>query len=108
MRFERPLSVLVFRIADLELVSPARRGELGRVLTLVFSRVVRDVDMICRYATDDAFAIILPETSAAEAEVLRARAEQEIRGFHFLPYPEEDRELEFALRVLPVHERRPA
>jgi hypothetical protein len=40
--------------------------------------------------------------------VLRARAEQEIRGFHFLPYPEEERELEFSLRVLPVHERRPA
>jgi GGDEF domain-containing protein len=108
VRFGRPLSVLVFRIADLELVSPASRGELGRVLTLVFSRIVRDVDMICRYATDDAFAIILPETSAAQAEVLRARAEQEIRGFHFLPYPEEDRELEFSLRVLPVHERRPA
>jgi GGDEF domain-containing protein len=106
VRFNRPLSVLVFRIVDLESVSPARRGELSRVLTLVFSRVVRNVDLICRYATDDAFAIILPETSATEAEVLRARAEREIRGFHFLPYPEDDRELEFSLRVLPVHERR--
>jgi GGDEF domain-containing protein len=103
VRFGHPLSVLVFRIVDLELVSPARRGELGRVLTLVFSRVVRDVDLICRYATDDAFAIILPETSAAEAEMLKTRAEHEIHGFHFLPYPDEDRELEFALRVLAVH-----
>jgi GGDEF domain-containing protein len=105
-RFNRPLSVLVFRIVDLESVTPARRVELSRVLTLVFSRVVRNVDLICRYATDDAFAIILPETSAAEAEILRARAEREIHGFHFLPYPEEERELEFALRVLPVHEPR--
>jgi PleD family two-component response regulator len=95
----------VFRIVDLESVSPARRGELGRVLALVFSRVVRNVDLICRYATDDAFAIILPETSAAEAEILRGRAEQEIRGFHFRPYPEDERVLEFSLRVLPVHER---
>jgi GGDEF domain-containing protein len=105
VRFDRPLSVLVFRIVDLESVSPARRGELGRVLTLVFSRVVRNVDLICRYATDDAFAIILPETSAAEAEILRGRAEQEIRAFHFRPYPEDERVLEFSLRVLPVHER---
>lgn len=105
VRFGRPLSVLVLRVTDLELVSPARRTELGRVLTLVFSRIVRDVDLICRYATDDAFAIILPETSATEAETLRLRAEAEIRAFHFLPYPDEARELELSLRVLPVHER---
>jgi len=104
-RFNRPLSVLVFRIADLETVTPPRRLELGRVLALVFSRVVRDVDLICRYATDDAFAIILPETSATEAETLRARAEAEIRGFHFLPYPAEERELDFSMRILAVHEQ---
>ena len=104
-RFNRPLSVLVFRITDLETVTPPRRLELGRVLALVFSRVVRDVDLICRYATDDAFAIILPETSATEAEKLRARAEAEIRGFHFLPYPAEERELEFSMRILAVHEQ---
>jgi GGDEF domain-containing protein len=106
VRFGHSLSVLVFRVIDLEIVRPERRQELGRVLTLVFSRVVRGVDLICRYATDDAFAIILPETSTAEAEMLRARAEHEIGGFHFLPYPDEARELEFSLRVLPVHERR--
>lgn len=106
VRFGHPLTVLVFRIADLELVGAARRLELGRVLTLVFSRIVRDVDLICRYATDDAFAIILCETSSTAAEKLRARAEEEIHGFHFLPYPDEARELEFSLRVLAVHESR--
>lgn len=103
-RYDRPLSVVVFRIHRLELVAPARRPELGRVLSLVFTRSLRDVDIVCRYATDDAFAVLLPETTAEGARVVAERIERETAAFRFAPYTDEERDLEFSVRVLPVRE----
>ena len=105
-RYGRPLCVIVFRIHGLELVALERRPELGRILGLVFSHSLRAVDLVCRYATDDSFAIILPETGGRKAEGVVARLSRELSGFHFLPYVEEARELEFNMRVLAVHEAR--
>lgn len=103
-RYGRPLSVVVFRVHDLELVRPERRNELGRVLRLVFSRTLREVDIVCRYATDDSFAIILPETPPQRAEAVAERLAREVRGFRFAPYADESRDLEFSVRVLAVRE----
>jgi GGDEF domain-containing protein len=97
---------LFFRIHQLQLVYAERRAELGRVLSLVFSRTLRDVDIVCRYATDDSFAIILPETAPSQAEAVVERLSREIQDFHFAPYVnEEERDLEFSARVLAVRER---
>lgn len=104
-RYGRPLSVVIFRIHQFQLVAAERRAELGRVLSIVFSRTLRDVDIVCRYATDDSFAIILPETPPPQAEALVERLSQEIRDFHFAPYVNEERDLEFSARVLAVRER---
>ncbi|MGH7317094.1 MAG: GGDEF domain-containing protein [Candidatus Rokuibacteriota bacterium] len=104
-RYGRPLAVVIFRIHRFGLVAPERRHELGRVLSLVFARSLRDVDIVCRYATDDSFAIILPETPPARAEVVVDRLSREIQNFHFTPYADETRDLEFSLRVLAVRER---
>ncbi|HYB70893.1 MAG TPA: GAF domain-containing protein [Candidatus Bathyarchaeia archaeon] len=104
-RYGRPLSVVVFRVHRLGLVAPDRRNDLGRVLSLVFSRTLRDVDIVCRYATDDSFAIILPETTPGQAETVVERLSREIRNFHFAPYADETEDLEFSVRVLAVRER---
>ena len=104
-RYGRPLAVVIFRIHRFGAVSAERRAELGRVLSLVFSRTLRDVDIVCRYATEDAFAIILPETAPARAEVVVDRLSNEIRNFHFAPYDDDERDLEFSVRVLAVRER---
>jgi polysaccharide biosynthesis protein PelD len=104
-RYGRPLAVVIFRIHRFGAVSADRRAELGRVLSLVFSRTLRDVDIVCRYATEDAFAIILPETAPARAEVVVDRLSNEIRNFHFAPYGDDERDLEFSVRVLAVRER---
>jgi GGDEF domain-containing protein len=104
-RYGRPLSVLVFRIHRYGAVDPARRAELGRVLSVVFSRTLRDVDIVCRYATEDSFAIILPETAPARAEIVLDRLSREIANFHFAPYTDEAQDLEFSARVLAVRER---
>lgn len=104
-RYRRPLAVVIFRIDRFGAVAPERRAELGRVLSLVFSRTLRDVDIVCRYATEDAFAIILPETEPARAEVVVDRLSTEIRNFHFAPYTDDERDLEFSARVLAVRER---
>jgi GGDEF domain-containing protein len=104
-RYGRPLAVVIFRIHRFEAVAPERRAELGRVLSLVFSRTLRDVDIVCRYATPDSFAIILPETPPARAEVVVDRLSREIGNFHFTPYGDESQDLEFSARVLAVRER---
>ncbi len=104
-RYGRPLAVVIFRVHRFAEVAPERRAELGRVLSLVFSRSLRDVDIVCRYATDDSFAIILPETPPARAEIVVDRLTSEIRNFHFAPYQDETQDLEFSARVLAVRER---
>jgi GGDEF domain-containing protein len=104
-RYGRPLAVVIFRIHRFGAVAPERRTELGRVLSLVFARTLRDVDIVCRYATDDSFAIILPETPPARAEVVADRLSREIANFHFTPYGDEGQDLEFSARVLAVRER---
>jgi polysaccharide biosynthesis protein PelD len=104
-RYGRPLAVVIFRVHRFGAVAPERRNELGRVLSLVFSRTLRDVDIVCRYATEDSFAIILPETSPQRAEVVVDRLSREIQGFHFTPYADETQDLEFSARVLAVRER---
>ena len=104
-RYGRPLAVVIFRIQRFGTVAPERRTELGRVLSLVFSRTLRDVDIVCRYATEDSFAIILPETAPAKAEVIVERLSREINNFHFAPYGDEAQDLEFSARVLAVRER---
>jgi PleD family two-component response regulator len=60
---------------------------------------------VCRYATEDSFAIILPETAPAKAEVVVERLTREINNFHFAPYGDETQDLEFSARVLAVRER---
>jgi PleD family two-component response regulator len=97
--------VVVFRVHRFGAVAPERRIELGRVLSLVFSRTLRDVDIVCRYATEDSFAIILPETPPAHAEVVVERLSREVGNFHFAPYADETEDLEFSARVLAVRER---
>ena len=104
-RYRRPLAVVVFRIHRFGAVAAERRAELGRALSLVFTRTLRDVDIVCRYATEDAFAIILPETEPARAEVVVDRLSTEIRNFHFAPYTGDEGDLEFSARVLAVRER---
>lgn len=99
-RYGRPLSVVIFRIHALDMVLPERRSDLGRLLGLVFSRIARNTDLVCRYATEDSFAIILPETPPAEAARFIERLGVEIRNFRLLPYADEDRELEFGVRLL--------
>lgn len=104
-RYGRPLSVVIFRIHRYGAVAPDRRAELGRVLSLVFCRRLRDVDIVCRYATEDTFAIILPETDPARAETVVDRLSGEVRNFHFAPYADGEGDLEFSARVLAVRER---
>jgi polysaccharide biosynthesis protein PelD len=99
-RYGRALAVLVFRIHDFEQVVPERRTDLARALATAFSRSLRTVDLVCRYATDDSFAVILPETTAADAEKIAARISRELSALHVTPYAEESQPMVFSLRVL--------
>jgi diguanylate cyclase (GGDEF)-like protein len=107
-RHDRPLSVLVVRLHAFEDVVPARRGDLGRVVSRVFTRCLRATDLVFRYATEDGLAIILPETAAAEAQLVADRIERELAGFGFRPYRDETRTLQFSVRVLPVRDGLPS
>jgi GGDEF domain-containing protein len=102
-RHRRPLTVLLMTVDDLAVVPAERRPELLRILVLVLRRALPESETVCRYDPDGGFAVILPETSAPTATVLAQTIESELRNFHFRPYSH-DRELAFAIRVVPVRE----
>jgi polysaccharide biosynthesis protein PelD len=104
-RYGVPLSVLVATVVRFEEVVPHTARELGRLLCVAFKRSLRRADLICRYAADGSFAIIMPETSAEAADVVSRRLRAEILGVHFRPYADGSAELELELRVVAVRAR---
>jgi diguanylate cyclase (GGDEF)-like protein len=82
-RYERHVSLIVFDLDDFKRIND-RIGHLGGdgVLTEVASRVrsvVRATDIPCRVGGDE-FAVILPEASRDDAELLADRIALAIRG----------------------------
>lgn len=104
-RYDRPLSLVVFTVERLDRVLPRNWPELGRLLGIIFKRSLRDADLVCRYATDGSFAVILPETAVDGAETIGKRLLGQIRDFHFKPYDDEQAELELGMRVVEVRGR---
>jgi diguanylate cyclase (GGDEF)-like protein len=83
-RYDRKLGLLVLDLDDLKAIND-RLGHLGgdSVLAGVASRirdVVRSVDIPCRVGGDE-FAVILPESTLADAEQLYQRLQAEIAAW---------------------------
>jgi diguanylate cyclase (GGDEF)-like protein len=82
-RYERNLAIVVFDLDNFKTIN----DELGhlagdRVLTQAADRLreaVRSVDVACRIGGDE-FAVILPESSAQDAEQLYRRVHNSLRG----------------------------
>ena len=82
-RYERNLALLVFDVDDFKGIND-RIGHLAgdRVLAQAADRLreaVRSVDVACRIGGDE-FAVILPESAAANAEQLYRRLQSSMRG----------------------------
>ncbi len=90
-RYDRPLALLIFDLDDFKAVND-RLGHLAgdAVLAQVGERVrnvVRSADIPCRVGGDE-FAIILPESTLADAEQLFARLQEHLGA---RPIPEAGR-----------------
>ena len=82
-RYERNLALIVFDVDDFKSIND-QIGHLAgdRVLAQAADRlrdVVRSVDVACRIGGDE-FAVILPESSAIDADQLYRRVQSSMRG----------------------------
>jgi diguanylate cyclase (GGDEF)-like protein len=72
-RFGDPLSLLIMDVDDFkaynETHGAARGDEILKAIGNILSKHLREVDIICRYASDE-FAVILPATDVAEAKTI--------------------------------------
>jgi len=72
-RFGDPLSLLIMDIDDFkeynEARGPARGDEILKGISDILSDHLREVDIICRYASDE-FAVIFPATDVGEAKMI--------------------------------------
>jgi len=82
-RYERNLALIVFDLDDFKTVNDEIGHLAGdRVLAQAADRLrdaVRSVDIACRIGGDE-FAVILPESSAADADQLYRRVQNSMRG----------------------------
>ena len=91
-RYERNLALIVFDVDDFKAIND-QIGHLAgdRVLAQAADRlrdVVRSVDVACRIGGDE-FAVILPESTAQDADQLYRRVQSSMRGTAL--GPDEDR-----------------
>ncbi len=82
-RYERNLALILFDVDDFKSIND-QVGHLAgdRVLAQAADRLreaVRSVDVACRIGGDE-FAVILPESSAVDAEQLYRRVQSSMRG----------------------------
>ncbi len=72
-RFKRPLSLLIMDVDDFREYNEAfgllEGDSLLREISRILSENLREVDIICRYASDE-FVVILPETKISEAKAI--------------------------------------
>lgn len=75
-RYRTPLSVLMLDIDHFKLVNDTFGHHLGDqvliVIAVTCSKLLRNIDLIGRYGGEE-FAILLPETNAAQAEIAAER-----------------------------------
>lgn len=80
-RFEDPLSLLIMDIDDFKGYNEVHGTGPGDALLKKISDILndnlREVDIICRYASDE-FVVILPETEIAEARMIARKIGDEV------------------------------
>lgn len=75
-RYKLPLSAILVRRPALLDLQTARRAAEALPVVLGLRKLIRDVDVLGHYRTDDSFLLVLPQTSRPGAEVLANRIEQ--------------------------------
>jgi len=80
-RYNNPLSMLIVNIDDFKVLNDEHGHEAGdqilKDLAAILKTAVRRVDVVTRYGGDE-FAILLPQTSKGNAELVRERIDKDI------------------------------
>jgi len=98
-RHRMALSLIMVKAVDYDSIEEALKPDILSVLGLVFSKSVRDIDLIFRYSGSDTFVLLLPATPLAGCRVVAERLLNEINAFNFHPYSDPQRPLDTILGV---------
>lgn len=79
-RYALPLSLVIVRRPALLDEPAAQRAQAAMPVVQALQHLVRDVDLVGHYRTDDSFLLVLPLTDAAGAQVLVDRLNQRMAG----------------------------
>ncbi|MFN3430189.1 MAG: GGDEF domain-containing protein [Candidatus Sericytochromatia bacterium] len=79
-RYGLPLSVVLVRRAALLDEPAGRRAEAAVPVVQALKKLVRDVDLVGHYRTDDSFLLVLPQTDAAGGQLLADKLHERLQG----------------------------
>ncbi|MNR87130.1 hypothetical protein D3C72_179920 [compost metagenome] len=79
-RYDLPLSAILIRQPALLDEPPTERPLMALPLVLTLKRLIRGVDMLSHFRTDDSFLVVLPMTGQEGAQVLAERISGEVPG----------------------------
>ena len=105
-RFNSPLSLLLVEIDKFESMNEAERRKVLAALSEMFSKILREIDLISKFKTDSTFALILPGQNRATTEVIIARLKEKIGRNQLRPFTDRDEvlTLNFGLSTLQLSE----
>ncbi|MFQ5770722.1 MAG: sensor domain-containing diguanylate cyclase [bacterium] len=89
-RFHTPLSLLLIEIEKFNEMKNTETKNVLIVLNWLFSHLLREIDIIAKYANEGTFAVILPGQNSADAEVIISRLMTEINNFELKPFEDND------------------
>jgi len=89
IRYQRPLTIILFDIDDFKLVNDNFGHAYGDTILIQIAQVaiaqVRDVDVLARYGGDE-FIILLPETDSEHAFIIAERIRESVASTNVGPF----------------------
>ncbi len=89
IRYQRPLTIILFDIDDFKLVNDNFGHAYGDTILIQIAQIaiaqVRDVDVLARYGGDE-FIILLPETDSEHAFIIAERIRESVESTNVGPF----------------------
>jgi diguanylate cyclase (GGDEF)-like protein len=89
IRYQRPLTIILFDIDDFKLVNDNFGHAYGDTILIQIAQIaiaqVRDVDVLARYGGDE-FIILLPETDSEHAFIIAERIRESVASTNVGPF----------------------
>lgn len=106
-RYHLDLSILFLRLDDFEQIPEDTQKTVLRVVHRVLEFQLRSDDLIARLREEDdgQFSVILPFTDAKGAAIAAERCANDINGYEFKPYEDEERILRLSWSIFETRDQ---